>query len=227
MILQKKKLPKFMPIIISIFPIIVLFLVGGFSSLSLAVRILFVLFLPGYSILQVTVSEEFDFIEKLFLSPAIGIAVTSLLALYLSLLNIPINAVTVITSVLLLSIPLLAYAWKRKKFKTIFKSSLLPTTFSVLVLLITISIIIIALPIPTNGILIPTGDDPASPTLVATMIVQQGKIPQSWAPYFPEQTSFTYPPGFPSVLAFLFLLDTTNSMPVLAVLFAAFFAIIP
>ena len=227
MLLQNKKLPKFMPIVISIFPIIVLFLVGGFSSLSLAVRILFVLFLPGYSILQVTVSEEFDFIEKLFLSPAIGIAVTSLLALYLSLLNIPINAVTVITSVLLLSIPLLAYAWKRKKFKTIFKSSLLPTTFSVLVLLITISIIIIALPIPTNGILIPTGDDPASPTLVATMIVQQGKIPQSWAPYFPEQTSFTYPPGFPSVLAFLFLLDTTNSMPVLAVLFAAFFAIIP
>jgi hypothetical protein len=227
MLLQNKKFPKFMPIIIGIFPIIVLFLIGGFSSLSLAVRILFILVLPGYSILQVTVSEEFDLMEKLFLSPTIGIAVTSLLALYLSSLNIPINSTTVTASLLLLSVPLLAYSWKRKKLKTSFRSSFMPTTFSVLFLLITVSIIIIALPIPPNGILIPTGDDPTSPTLVATMIVQQGKIPQSWAPYFPEQPSFTYSPGFPSVLAFLFLLDTTNPMPVLATLFAAFFAIIP
>ena len=228
MLLHNKQLPMFTPIIMGIFPVIVLFLVGGFSSLSLAARILFVLVLPGFSILQVTVSEEFDFLEKLLLSPIIGIAVTSLLALYLSLLNIPINETTVVMAVLFLSIPLLAYSWKLGKLKrTNFKSSFTPTTVSVLTLLVTISIIIMALPIPENGILIPTGDDPASPTLVATMIVQQGKIPQSWDPYFPEQTSFTYPPGYPSVLAFLYLLDTSSSIPALAVLFASFFAIIP
>jgi hypothetical protein len=228
MLLHKKQLPMFTPIIMGTFPVIVLFLVGGFSSLSLAARILFVLVLPGFSILQVTVSKEFDFLEKLFLSPIIGIAFTSLLALYLSLLNIPINETTVVIAVLFLSIPLLAYSWKLGKLKrTNFKSSFTPTTVSVLTLLVTISIIIIALPIPENGILIPTGDDPASPTLVATMIVQQGKIPQSWAPYFAEQTSFTYPPGYPSVLAFLYLLDTSNSIPALAVLFAALFAVIP
>ena len=228
MLLQNKQLPKLMPISICIFPIVVLVLVGGFSSLSLAIRILFVLVLPGFSILQVTASEEFDFLEKLFLSPIIGIAVTSLLALYLSMLNIQINAATIITAVLLLSIPLLAYSWKRGKLKkTNFKSSFTPTTFLILTLLVTISIVIISLPIPKNGILIPTGDDPASHTLVATMIVQQGEIPQSWAPYFPEQTSFTYPPGYPSVLAFLYLLDTTNPMPALATLFAALFAVIP
>ncbi len=228
MLLNNKQLRMFTPIIMGIFPAIVLFLVGGFSSLSLAARISFVLVLPGFSILQVTVSEEFDFLEKLFLSPIIGIAFTSLLALYLSLLNIPINETTVVMAVLFLSIPLLAYSWKLGKLKrTNFKSSLTPTTISVLTLLVTISIIIMALPIPENGILIPTGDDPATSTLVATMIVQQGKIPQSWAPYFAELTSFTYPPGYPSVLAFLYLLDTSNSIPVLAVLFAVLFALIP
>ena len=219
MLLKNKQLPMFTPIIMGTFPVIVLFLVGGFSSLSLAARILFVLVLPGFSILQVTVSEEFDFLEKLCLSPIIGIAFTSLLALYMSLVNIPINEATVVMTILFLSIPLLAYSWKLGKLKRKnFKSSFTPTTISVLTLLVTISIIIIALPIPENGILVPTGDDPASPTLVATMIVQQGKIPQSWAPYFAEQTSFTYPPGYPSVLAFLYLLDASNSMPALAVL---------
>jgi len=228
MLLKNKQLPMYTPIIMGTFPVIVLFLVGGFSSLSLAARILFVLVLPGFSILQVTVSEEFDLLEKLFLSPIIGIAFTSLLALYLSLLNIPINETTVVIAVLFLSIPLLAYSWKLGKLdRKNFKSSFTPTTISVLTLLVTISIIIIALPIPENGILVPTGDDPASPTLVATIIVQRGKIPQSWAPYFAEQTSFTYPPGYPAVLAFLYLLDASNSMPALAVLFAALFAVIP
>jgi MFS family permease len=58
------------------------------------------------------------------------------------------------------------------------------------------------------------------------MIAQQGKIPQSWAPYFPEQSSFTYPPGYPSVIAFLYLLDPSGSMPVLVSLFSVFFAIV-
>jgi len=226
--LQYKQLRKLTPVVVGFFLVIVLFSIGGLSSLSLAVRILFVLLLPGFSILQLIVSDEFDFLEKLFLSPIIGIAFTSLLALYLSTSNIPINETTVIMSVLLLSIPLLAYSWKRGGLrKASFKSSFPPSTYFVLTLLVTISIILITLPIPKNGILIPTGDDPASPTLVATMIVQQGKIPQSWAPYFPEQSSFTYPPGYPSVLAFLYLLDTSNPIPALATLFAALFAIIP
>ena len=217
-----------MPILIIFFPVFILFLIGGVSALSLAGRILFVLFLPGFSILQVATEGEFGFFERLILSPIIGITFTSLLALYLSALNIPINEITVIMSVLLLSIPLLAYSWKRGGLrKASFKSSFPPSTYFVLTLLVTFSIILIALPIPKNGILIPNGDDPASPTLVATMIVQQGKIPQSWAPYFPEQTSFTYPPGYPSVLAFLYLLDTSNPIPALATLFAALFAIMP
>jgi hypothetical protein len=217
-----------MPILIIFFLVFILFLIGGVSALSLAGRILFVLFLPGFSILQVTTEGEFGFFERLILSPIIGIAFTSLLSLYLSALNIPINETTVIMSVLLLSIPLLAYSWKRGGLrKASFKSSFPPSTYFVLTLLVTFSIILIALPIPKNGILIPNGDDPASPTLVATMIVQQGKIPQSWEPYFPEQTSFTYPPGYPSVLAFLYLLDTSNPIPALATLFAALFAIIP
>ncbi len=218
----------FTPLIMAILPIIVLFFIGGISSLSLAIRVLFVLVLPGFSILQATVSKEFDFLEKLVLSPIIGIAVTSLLTVYLSLLNVPINASTVITIVLLLSIPLLLYSRKQEKLKkTSFKSSFTPTVFLVLTFLVTISIVIIALPIPKNGILIPTGDDPATTSLAATMIVQQGKIPQSWAPYLPELTSFTYPTGYPSVLAFLYLLDTSTSIPALTVLFASLFTVIP
>lgn len=226
--LQYKKLPKLAPILIATFLVCILFLTGGLSSLSLVLRILFVLALPGFSILQLTASDEFDLLEILFLSPIIGITVTSLIALYLSLLNIAINALTVIIAVLSLSIPLLLYSWKRGKLKKkSFKISLTPTTISILTFLITVSVFMITLPIPRNGILIPNGDDPATSTLAATLIVQQGKIPQSWAPYFPEQSSFAYSPGYPSVLAFLFLLDTTTTMPALATLFAVLFALIP
>jgi len=59
------------------------------------------------------------------------------------------------------------------------------------------------------------------------MIVQQGRIPQSWAPYFPEQSHFTNPPGYPSVIAFLYLLDPLVNMPVLVSLFSLFFVVIP
>jgi len=225
--LHRQQLPKFTPIVIGFFLAFVLFLVGGVSALSLTGTVLFVLFLPGFSILQVTVSDEFDFIERLILSPIIGIAFTSLMALYLSLLNVPINELTVVMSVLLLSVPLLAYSWKRGgQRKTSFKSSAKSSTYFILILLMVISVVLISAPFPKNGILIPTGDDPATSTLAATMIVQQGKIPQSWAPYFPEQSSFTYPPGYPSVIAFLYLLDPLCSIPVLASLFAVFFAVI-
>jgi hypothetical protein len=225
--LQHPKFPKFTLVIIGVFLVAVLFLVGGASALSFTGRILFVLFLPGFSILQVAVSNEFDFIEKLILSPIIGIAFTSLIALYLSAVSIPINELTVIMSVLLLSVPLLAYSWKRGGLrKTSFKLSTAPSTYFILTLLMVSSIVLISAPFPENGILVPVGDDPTSPTLVATMIIQQGKIPQSWSPYFPEQTSFTYPPAYPSVLVFLYLLDPLCSIPVLAVFFAAFFTVI-
>lgn len=98
---------------------------------------------------------------------------------------------------------------------------------SIITLLVSVSVLMIVLPIPRNGVLIPNGDDPATSTLAATLIVQQGKIPQSWAPYFPEQSSFAYSPGYPSILAFLYFLDTTNPLPALATLFAVTFAILP
>lgn len=225
--LRHQQFPKYTPIVIGLFLVLVLFLVGGISALSLTGRVLFVLFLPGFSILQVTVPDEFDFLERLILSPVIGIVFTSLMALYLSLLNVPINEQTVILSILLFSFPLLAYSWKRGGLrKTSFKSSTTSSTYFILTLLIVISIVLISVPFPKNGILIPMGDDPATSTLAATMIAQQGKIPQSWAPYFPEQTSFTFPPGYPSVIAFLYLLDPLMSMPVLVSLFSVFFAII-
>ncbi len=225
--LRNSQFSKFTPIVIGFFLVFVLFFVGGISALSLMVRVLFVLFLPGFSILQVTVKDEFGFLERLILSPIIGMAVTSLMALFLSLLSVPINEQTVIISVLLLSIPLLAYSWKRKGLrKTTFKLSPVSPTYLILILLIVSSIVLISLPFPRNGILIPLGDDPTTSTLAATMITQQGKIPQSWAPYFPEQSSFTYPPGYPSVIAFLYLLDPSGSMPVLVSLFSVFFAIV-
>jgi uncharacterized membrane protein len=79
--LRLQQLPKFKLVVIGFFLVFVLFLVGGISALSLTVRVLFVLFLPGFSILQATVSDEFDFLERLILSPIVGIAFTSLLAL--------------------------------------------------------------------------------------------------------------------------------------------------
>jgi hypothetical protein len=149
--------------IIGAFLFCILFFAGGLSFLSLALRILFVLVLPGFSVLQATASDEFDFVETLFLSPVIGIALMSLIALYLSLLNITINAATVIIAVLLLSIPLLLHSWKRGKIrKTSFKTSLTPTTISIIMLLVSVSVLIIVLPIPRNGVLIPNGDDPAT-----------------------------------------------------------------
>ena len=114
MSLRNPQFSKFTPIVIGFFLVFVLFLVGGISALSLTLRVLFILFLPGFSILQLTVSNEFGFLEKLILSPVIGIAVTSLMALYLSLSNVLINEQTVTISVLLISIPLLAYSWKKE-----------------------------------------------------------------------------------------------------------------
>ena len=225
--LRNPQFSKFTPIIIGSFLVFVLFLVGGISALSLTLRVLFILFLPGFSILQLTVSNEFGFLEKLILSPVIGIAVTSLMALYLSLSNVLINEQTVTISVLLISIPLLAYSWKKEGLrKTSFKLSFMSPTHVILLLLIVFSIVLISVPFPKNGILIPMGDDPTTSTLAATMIAQQGKIPQSWAPYFPEQSSFTYPPGYPSVIAFLYVLDPSCSMPLLVSLFSIFFAMI-
>lgn len=219
-------LRTFATIVVGFFLVFILFLVGGVSALSLTGRVLFVLFLPGFSILQAVTSREFDLLEKLILSPIIGVAYTSLMALYLSVLHVPINEYTVILSALLLSVPLLAYSWKKGRLKTPFRSSSMPFSYFVLILLIVVSIALISLPLPKNGILIPMGDDPATSTLAATMIAQQGKIPTSWAPYFPEQTQFTYPPGYPSIIAFLYVLDPSVSMPILVSLFSAFFAII-
>jgi len=203
-----------------------LFLVGGVSALSLAGRVFFVLFLPGFAILQAVTAREFDWLEKLILSPIIGVAYTTLAALYLSAVNVPINEYTVIFSALAVSVPLLTYSWKKGRLKTSFTSTTVPLTYFVLVLLLAASVVLISLPWPQNGILVPMGDDPATSTLAATMIAQQGKIPQSWAPYFPEQTQFAFPPGYPSVIAFLYLLDPSLSMPMLVSFFTAFFALI-
>ena len=225
--LRNQQLPKFTPVVIVFFLLLALFLIGGVSSVALTGSVLFVLFLPGFSILQVTTSDEFDFLERLILSPIVGIAFTSLVALYLSVANIPINWLTVFMSVLLLSVPLLAYSWKRGGMKkTSFKLSAPLSAYAVLMLLIVISMVLILLPLPKNGILMPMGDDPATSTLAATMIAQQGKIPPSWAPYFPEQASFTFPPGYPSVIAFLYLIDPVSPMPFLVALFSVFFAVI-
>jgi hypothetical protein len=225
--IQSQQTLKFTPIVIGFSLLFVSFLVGGLSALSLIAKVLFVLFLPGFSILQVIVPDEFDFLERLILSPIIGFAYTSLMALYLSTLKVPINEFTIICAILLLSVPLLVYSWKKGKLRRpSFKSSIAPSTYFILTLLIVASIVLISLPFPKNGILIPLGDDPATSTLAATLIAQQGKIPQSWAPYFLGQSQFTFPPGYPSVIAFLYLLDPSMSMPILVSLFSAFFAII-
>ena len=112
------------------------FLVGELPSLSLIAKVLFVLFLPGFSILHAIVPDDFDFSERLILSPIIGIAYASLMALYLSTLKVPINQFTIICSILLLSVPLLAYSWKRKTKEKKFKSSITTSTYVILTLLI-------------------------------------------------------------------------------------------
>jgi len=225
--LRHKQFSKFALVVAGLFLVFVLFLVGGVSALSLMVRILFILFLPGFSILQALFSGDLDFLERLVLSPIVGVAFTSLVALYSSLLSAPISEPTVIVFVLLFSVPLLAYSWKRGGLKKVsFKLPPMSSTYLALIVLTVVSIVLVSLPFPKNGILIPVGDDPATSTLAATMIVQQGRIPQSWAPYFPEQSSFTYPPGYPSVMAFLYLLDPSVSMPVLVSLFSIFFVVV-
>ena len=213
-------------VVIGFFAVLVLFLVGGFAALSLAGRVVFVLFLPGFAILQAVASREFDGLEKMVLSPIIGIAFTSLIALYLTFAKVPINGYTIVLSALLASVPLLAYSWKKGKLKTSLKPATMPTAYLILILLIVVSVLLISLPWSKNGVLIPLGDDPATSTLAAAMIAEQGKIPASWAPYFAEQTQFTFPPGYPSVIAFLYLLDPSMSMPVLVSCFSVFFAVI-
>jgi hypothetical protein len=220
-------LPKYVLIIIGVSIVLIAFLIGGLSALSLIGRVLFVLFLPGYSILQAITWKEFRLIEKLILSPIVGIAYTTLTALYLSLIHVPINQYTIILSVLLLSVPLLAYSWRKGRLKTSLKPIKIPLSYLLLTALLAVSVILISFPWPENGILMPMGDDPATSTLAATLIAQQGTIPQSWAPYFPEQAQFAYSPGYPSVIAFLYLLDPSLSMPTLVALFTLFFAIIP
>jgi hypothetical protein len=220
-------LPKYVLILIGVSLVLIAFLIGGLSALSLIGRVLFVLFLPGYSILQAITWKEFRLIEKLILSPIIGIAYTTLTALYLSLIHVPINQYTIILSVLLLSVPLLAYSWRKGRLKTSLKPFTMPLSYLLLIALLVATVILISFPWPENGILMPMGDDPATSTLAATLIAQQGTIPQSWAPYFPEQAQFAYSPGYPSVIAFLYLLDPSLSMPTLVALFTLFFAIIP
>lgn len=111
--IRHQQFSKFALVVAGFFLVFVLFLVGGVSALSLTVRILFVLFLPGFSILQALFSDDLDFLERLVLSPIVGVAFTSLVALYSSLLSAPISEQTVIVFVLLFSVPLLAYSWKR------------------------------------------------------------------------------------------------------------------
>lgn len=226
MFFKEITLPKNILIIIGVLLAIITFLIGGLSALSLIGRVLFVLFLPGYSILQALAWKEFRLTEKLILSPIIGIAYTTLTALYLSFLHVPINQYTIILSVLLLSVPLLAYSWKKGRLKTNLKPIKIPLSYLLLIALLVASVMLISLPWPQNGILMPVGDDPATSTLAATLIAQQGTIPPSWAPYFPEQSQFTYPPSYPSIIAFLYLLDPSLSMTTLVALFAVFFAII-
>jgi hypothetical protein len=199
---------------------------GGFSALSIMGRIAFVLFLPGFAILQALVPEHFDLGEKVILSFIIGFAYSSLTALYFSFLKVAINAYTVVLSVLLLSVPLLVYSWRKGTFMSSLKAPIKSSSYIILILLLVVSVIFLSMPWSDNGIVFPIGDDPATSTLAATLIAQQGKIPQSWAPYFPDQSTFAYSPAYPSVTAFLYLLDTSISIPVIATYFLAFFAII-
>ncbi|MCW4002687.1 MAG: hypothetical protein NWE95_02085 [Candidatus Bathyarchaeota archaeon] len=226
MFFKEITLPKFTFIIIGFLLALIAFIIGGISALSLIARVLFVLFLPGYSILQALAWKDLRLTEKLILSPIIGIAYTTLTALYLSFLHVPINQYTIILSVLLLSVPLLAYSWRRGTLKTNLKPFTMPLSYLLLIALMIASVVLISFPWPENGILIPIGDDPATSTLAATLIAEQGTIPQSWAPYFPEQAQFTYPPAYPSVIAFLYLLDPSMSMPILVSFFSLSFVII-
>ncbi len=218
---------KFALLVVGLLLVLSLLLIGGLPALSLVSRVLFVLFLPGFSILQAVVSDKFGILEKMILAPVLGMAYTSLITLLLSFLNVPINWYTIVLSVVLLSVPLLVYSWRRGVFT---RTSLEPhpglLTCFILLGLLAVSFASVALPLPGNGILIPLGDDPATSTLAAAMIAEQGRIPQSWAPYFPEQAPFTFPPGYPSVVAFLYLLDKSMSLPVLVTLFSSFFVLL-
>ena len=181
------------------------------------------MFLPGFAILQALVPDLLDLGEKAIFAPIIGIAYSSLITLYLSVLKITINAYTIALSVLILSIPLLAYSYRKETLKISLKTK--PSSYLILVVLLIIAVVFMSLPWSDNHIIFPMGDDPATSTFAATLIAEQEKIPQTWAPYFPEQ-NFTFSPGYPSVIASLFLLDSSMPMTVLVTFFLVFFALI-
>lgn len=217
---------KYTLIAIGLCLVILLAVFGGASGFSLLGRVLFVLFLPGFAILQAITSRDFSTLEKLVLSPITGMVYTMLTSLYLSTLGMPINDVSIFVSVLSVSIPLLAYSWRKGRLIFTFKSAYVAPSHLVLVALLIISIVLLMLPLPKNGIFLPMGDDSATSSLAATLISEQGKIPLSWAPYYPEQNQFSFSPGYPSIIAFLYLLDPSLSIPFLVAFFSGFFAII-
>lgn len=213
-------------VVFGVLIVTICYLIGSASILSFIARILVVLFLPGYSIALAVASKQFNLAERLIIAPVIGIAYTTITALYLSTLNIPTNQFTIILSILLVSVPLLAYSWKKGALKISPRPLTFHKTYIILAIFLLASIILISLPWSKNGILFPMGDDSATSTFAATLIAEQGKIPQSWAPYFPEQTHFAFSPGYPSVIASLYILDPSVSMPILVSFFTAFFALI-
>jgi uncharacterized membrane protein len=87
-------------------------LLVGFPSIFFGVAYLFVVMLPGFALLQATVPDAFDLTERLILAPIVGIAFTTVVAVYLSFVGIPITRLTVVLMVLLVSLPLFAYAWQ-------------------------------------------------------------------------------------------------------------------
>ena len=155
MFFKEITLPKHVLIIIGVSIVLIAFLIGGLSALSLIGRVLFVLFLPGYSILQAITWKELRLTEKLILSPIVGIAYTTLTALYLSLIHVPINQYTIILSVLLLSVPLLAYSWRKGRLKTSLKPIKIPLSYLLLTALLAVSVILISFPWPENGMFHP------------------------------------------------------------------------
>lgn len=77
------------------------------------VVVVFVLFLPGAAI-SLSILKRVSFIERIFLSIAISLAIVPLLVFFLSLVGVPINKESIIIEVLLLIlIGLLLYFLKK------------------------------------------------------------------------------------------------------------------
>ncbi len=162
--------------------------------------------LPGYALFTLLLPRSgFDFIQRLIVSVGLSTALVPLLLLFCTLIGLKLD--TVKAMVMMLAFGFIALwstmrelAREGKFGATRALRVKIDGIYILLVFLLVLSLIVRF--VPVRDLAIPPGTDGYHHALISQLIVENGKVPESYEPYAPLK-SFTYHFGFHSVVAFL------------------------